>query len=145
MKVLLDTNILLDALTKRVPFFEQAETLFLHVANDRIEGYVTANSILDTYYIAKKHLGDDRAREAIAHLMKVFTVLAVTKRDCTAALGLAMGDFEDAVLLCCGARAGVHMIVSRDAGFQQVQHETVSIVSPIAAIERIEAFITESI
>ncbi|MEL6578674.1 MAG: PIN domain-containing protein, partial [Cyanobacteria bacterium J06621_12] len=55
MKVLVDTNIVLDFLLQREPFFQDAELLFAAIDNGKIVGYVTATTLTDIFYIARKH------------------------------------------------------------------------------------------
>ena len=54
MKIFLDTNILLDALTSREPYNEMAEAIILMITRDEIEGFITANSVADIFYIMRK-------------------------------------------------------------------------------------------
>ena len=56
MKILIDTNIIIDALTGREPFREAAEQIFLLAANQTADMYITASSATDIYYIVRKHL-----------------------------------------------------------------------------------------
>ncbi len=55
MKILVDTNIVIDALTGREPFRESAEQIFLLAANQIEDLYITASSAADIYYLARKH------------------------------------------------------------------------------------------
>jgi len=59
INVLLDTNVILDAVANRVPFNKNAEQIFILAAEQKIKGYITANSLTDIYYIAKKQLEVD--------------------------------------------------------------------------------------
>jgi len=132
MKVLLDTNVVLDVLLVREPHFEDAKALFTLVAAESIRGYVTANSILDTYYVACKRVPKIEARAAIRNLMDMFSVISVEERDCERALLIDLSDFEDAVLLCCGKRADIDVIVTRDAELQNAQYGKIQVVAPDA-------------
>ena len=57
-KVLFDTNIILDIALKRNPFFELASQLFSLIDRKIIEGYITASTVTDIYYISKKEKGE---------------------------------------------------------------------------------------
>ena len=127
MKALLDTNVVLDALAAREPFRKDAEQLFLLAAEERYEGYITANSLTDIWYIASKHLPAEAVREALRNLMQLFPVVNVDGADCEAALDLPMDDFEDALVAVCGRKAGVDYIVTRDEAFLAAQ-------GPVAAL-----------
>ena len=118
MKALLDTNILLDAIASRAPFSEAAQKIFLLAAQGHIEGYITANSMTDIYYITRKSLSDNETREALYNLLQIFNVIDVCGKDCKAALSSPVADFEDAVVSECGKKAQVDFIVTRDEDFQ---------------------------
>lgn len=119
MRVLLDTNILLDAIAAREPFCADAQRIFLLAAQEEIEGIITANSLTDLYCIARKSLPDADVREALRKLFHIFTVADVCGADCEAALDLDMDDYEDAVAVLCGRRAKADCIVTRDVGLLQ--------------------------
>ena len=77
MKVVFDTNVILDAIENRADY-ETAQALILAVARERIDGVVAGSSVTDIYYIAKKHIGDAAAREAISNLLTVFKGLPMS-------------------------------------------------------------------
>ena len=55
MRILADTNVIIDALTSREPWNKSAEEIFLMAANHTIEMYITASSATDIYYLIRKH------------------------------------------------------------------------------------------
>lgn len=55
MKELLDTNVLIDAIAAREPFKDAAQEITMMAANEQIERFITANSIVDIYYVASKN------------------------------------------------------------------------------------------
>lgn len=63
MRALIDTNIVLDFLLEREPFFQDADWLFQAIAAEQIVGHVTATTLTDIFYIARRHTRSiDRAR-----------------------------------------------------------------------------------
>ena len=54
MRVLLDPNIILDEVLRREPFYTDADALFQQTRTGKIIGYVTATSLTDIFYIARK-------------------------------------------------------------------------------------------
>lgn len=116
MRVAFDTNVLLDTILNR-PGREEALRLMLAVAEEEIEGVVSANSITDMYYLARKGIGDRGAREAVAAILEMFDVAAVDGDVCFMALNTHMSDYEDAVLAVCAANANADCIVTRDEAF----------------------------
>ena len=117
MKVLLDTNVVLDAIAKREPFWVNAQKIINLILDNKLEGYVTANSITDIYYIAQKNLSRNDLYNALHSLFKIFDIIDVFGTDCRKALDFPLDDYEDALLAVCGDRAAVDYIVTRDKDF----------------------------
>ncbi len=113
MQALVDTNVIIDALTGREPFREAAEEIFMLAANQIGDLYITASSATDIYYLIRKHLHDTgQAKSAIAKLFELFYLLDSTAEDCREALLLDMKDYEDAVISCCAGRNQMEYIVT---------------------------------
>lgn len=120
MRVLFDTNVVLDLLLARKPHGEAARALTAMVARDEMVGYVGATTVTTIFYVASRHIGTTTAREALGRLLKVFSVAPVTDAVVRDALGSAFEDFEDAVLHEAAIAVGVDAIVTRDAtGFRR--------------------------
>ena len=115
MKLLIDTNVILDALLTREPFYEDAEKVILACAEEKVSGYITASSVTDIYYVVNKELrSPDAAKQALLKLLTLVDVLDVTGTDCEKAFELPMPDYEDALLAYCGKRHKVDLIVTRN-------------------------------
>lgn len=114
-KIAFDTNIVLDAICNRNDA-EVAQQLFMEVAEERAVGVITANAITDIYYIARKYIGSESAKEAIKNLMTLFDIAAVDGEICSDAVCSMMDDFEDAVFAYACKREDVDYIVTRDKG-----------------------------
>lgn len=139
ISVLIDTNVILDAVAHRIPFYENAEKIIMLTAERKIKGYITANSVTDIYYIAKKQLSNELTREALRDLFKIFSVIDVTGGDCEEALDIPLQDYEDAVVVICGGKMRVDYIVTRDDVFLQSENiEDVEVINPIAFLEMVE-------
>ena len=115
MKAIVDTNVILDALTGREPWNKDAEELFLLAAQCRGEYYITANVVTDIYYLLRKHL---KNREVVVGLMsklfQLFMIYDTNAEDCMNALHSHINDFEDAVLSEVAKRNGVDYIITRN-------------------------------
>ncbi len=129
MKIMIDTNVLLDAFLSREPWRENAERIILACADGKLHGCLTASSLTDIYYILNKSLKNpEEVREAIGKIFILFDVLDVTKADCEKALELPIIDYEDALLVHCAKRHKIEMIVSRDEKY--FTSSPVSVISP---------------
>ena len=115
MKILVDTNVIIDALTGREPFRESAEQIFMLAANHIEEMYITAGSATDIYYLIRKYLHNaEQSKNTMSKLYQLFGILDVTANDCQDALLLDMRDYEDAVVSCCAKRNQIDYIVTRN-------------------------------
>ena len=115
MKALLDTCILIDALQAREPFFDDAENLLIADANDEYEGYMTAKTIMDIYYIIHRYLhSDTHTRIHISKLIQLFHICDTTQEDVENALLSDVHDYEDAVMVETAKRIGVDTIITRN-------------------------------
>ena len=129
IRAVLDTNVVLDALTACQPFVKEAEELFSLAESELFKGYVTANSVADIYYLLKKHLRAEDAKEALRHLFTLFSILEVKAADCLKVLDQP-GDFEDALLMTCASRLNrLDYIVTRDKELQKTVG-TIPVINP---------------
>ena len=115
MKILVDTNVIIDALTSREPFKEDAEQIFMLAANRIEDMYITANSATDIYYLVRKYLhSTEQAKSVMSKLYELFHILDVTASDCKEALLTDMSDYEDSVVSCCASHNHIDYIVTRN-------------------------------
>ena len=115
MTTLIDTNVILDALLGREPFYTSAQQIFILTAEEQIEGCITASSVTDIFYLLMRYLHDNtRCKQELSKLLTLFTVLDVNGTDCERALQSSMLDYEDALLSTCGKRAKVDCIITRN-------------------------------
>lgn len=114
MKILIDTNIILDVMGRREPFFKESQAILQLASYGRIKGAITANTVTDIYYIMRKYLEIDDLKTALRNLMELLDVLDVTRAQCIAALGSTMTDFEDALLAQGAQDWGAAYIVTRN-------------------------------
>jgi len=128
MKIVVDTNIVLDILARREPFFEQSQLVMQFIAEGKADGAITANAITDIYYILHKHLDKDTLKAALRGLMELLEIIAVTEDECLAALDLSINDYEDALLSCCARNWKADYIVTRNV--KDFTHSTVKAMTP---------------
>ena len=115
MRALIDTCIVVDVLQNREPFAETAQAIFLAVANHRFDGFLTAKSITDIYYITHRATHSDKeTRRVLSTLFSLFELLDTTGMDCRHALSSNLTDYEDAVMVASAVRANIDCIVTRN-------------------------------
>jgi predicted nucleic acid-binding protein len=115
MKVLLDTNVLLDIVEKREPHFSDSYQVFLKSAKKDIEGIIGVSSVTDVYYVTRKNCKDTkRAVNFIIDMLKIVTPVDSKAVDIMEALKLNFSDFEDAVVSATAAREKADYIITRN-------------------------------
>jgi predicted nucleic acid-binding protein len=115
MRVLIDTNVVLDFLQAREPFVENAVRLFERIDAGEIEGFIAATTITNIYYIVRRIAGRVVAQDAISQVLSDLNICAVDQEILEQALALSFEDFEDAVQYICAVVHNVDLIVTRDA------------------------------
>lgn len=117
MRVLFDTNVLLDVLLEREPHVQVASKLIALVDNRRIEGSICATAATTLYYVGAKDLGRKRAHDHVRTLLSLFEVAPVDRNVLQRALDDdGFNDYEDAVAHAAAHAAGVGAIVTRNGG-----------------------------
>jgi predicted nucleic acid-binding protein len=114
VKVLIDTNVILDVLLARKPHVEASTGVLALVEEGQIQGLVGATTITTIHYLCTKAVGRRKAKEHIGHLLSLVEVAPVTRVVLVDALASKLVDYEDAVLHEAGRHIGVDGIVTRD-------------------------------
>ena len=90
MRVLLDTNVVLDFVLIRQPFFAEADEIFIRLQNSEFEAFVSAVTPINVFYTTRKEKGKDVAFHAIAELLKLAQIARCNKNVFQNALSLRM-------------------------------------------------------
>lgn len=115
MKILIDTNIVIDALASREPWNEYAEKIFLMAANNIIDMYITASAATDIYYLIRKYLHNtETARQIMGKLYSLVGILEVKEENLVEALASPITDYEDAVVEQVARRSDMECIITRN-------------------------------
>ena len=119
MRVLFDTNILLDALLAREPFVSDAAFLLEAVESKRIEGFISATTLTNIHYLVRRQTkSTETAITAVTRLLALMDVCTVDRQVLEQAILLKLANFEDVVQVACAISTGVEVIVTRDvSGF----------------------------
>ena len=120
MKILLDTNIVLDLLLQREPFCNDAKTIFELIELNKISGYLCATSITTIYYLISKSNNKSQADIIIEKLLQHFNIADVNKNVLLKSLQNNGKDFEDSVIYTSAEYFNIDAIITRDRkGFKQ--------------------------
>lgn len=114
MKLLLDTNVVLDVILARPPWAQEAAPLLSAVEEGRAEGYVAAHTITTIHYIVAREKGRRLAATAVTDLLRIVHVVPLGDADFQQALVLRLGDFEDAVQAAAALKIGADYLITRN-------------------------------
>jgi predicted nucleic acid-binding protein len=114
VRVFLDTDIILDLLLQREPYFDAAARLFLLLQQERIEGCVSPLIFSNLFYILRKERSGPEAFSILRRLRLLTRVLRVDEETLDAALSSSFSDFEDAIQYYAALEYDVHAIVTRN-------------------------------
>ena len=133
MRAILDTNVVVDVLQRREPWFQDGAVIFRAIANKQVTGCLTAKQIADLHFFSRKQFKgeenvDARARQVVGKILSLFELIDTLGIDCQNALGINNGDYEDAILIESAARAGVEYIVTRNPAHYKTS--SVQVYSP---------------
>ena len=135
MKVLIDTNVVLDFLCKREGFYEDAARIMKYCEVNKITGVISALTIPNIVYIMRKELDAQKTRDVIEKLQLVFTIADLKSDDIKKALSMNFKDFEDALQSACASRIKADYIITRN--IRDFINSKVTAIKPTELLERI--------
>ena len=115
MKIYFDTDIIIDVLKRREPFYENSNMIFMLAVDGIIDGIVCTSAVADIYYLSRKQYDDTRTTTNI-----IFDILEIIKpvdtlvNDIFSAAELDFQEFEDAVIASIAQREKADYIITRD-------------------------------
>ena len=119
-RVLLDTNVVLDVLTDRRPWVEDASRIWCAHERGQCVAYLSATTLTDIHYVAQRLSSAEKANKAIDLCLRTFEIAGVDRATLEIASHLTGGDFEDNVQIACIQQAQLDGVVTRDAdGFSE--------------------------
>lgn len=114
IRVLLDTNIIIDFLTDRQPFSLHATDIFRQARTKSIELFTSSHSFATTHYIMKKLLPEKELRSVLTKLNQHLQILPVTEKEIQHALSSSHQDFEDSIQIFTALTGNIDYIVTRN-------------------------------
>ena len=114
-KILIDTNVLIDYILEREPFFDDAMRVISSCIDGRVKGYIAAHSISNMFFILRKDFTIKERREILSNLCTIFEVEGIDKSKLMLALSNEkFSDFEDCLQMECAKSYGAEYIVTRN-------------------------------
>lgn len=136
MRALLDTDVNLDFVLQRQPFFTEADEIFLRCSNGEFDAYICDITPINIFYIGRKEFGRQKAIQAIADLLAMAKICSVDKSFLQAALTSPITDYEDAVQHECALAENLDAIVTRNT--KDYKNASVKVYSPIEFLQYLQ-------
>lgn len=115
MKVMCDTNIFLDVLLDREPFFDYSARVLRLCESGQIDGFVTAACVTDIFYIVHSNLhSNEAAYHALGKVLEIVNVCDVTALNVLEAFHQKKSDFEDCLVAICAKSIGCDYLITRN-------------------------------
>ena len=130
MRILFDTNIIIDIIQKREPFFKDSLKTFEYAINNYIDCLIPASSVADIYYILKRaKMSSKEIKDALIKLSQIVTFADLNENDIYNALNNeSMGDIEDAIISEIAKRNDAGLIITRNT--KDFKNSLVRAISP---------------
>lgn len=114
MKILIDTNVLLDVLTERDGFWEDSLAVWDLCRNEKVDGFISALSVPNIIYIMRKTLTPEKTEDMIRKMSILFEIVDLKASDIIEAAQMLVRDFEDGVQMSTAKRIQADYIVTRN-------------------------------
>lgn len=135
MKILIDTNVILDVLCDRPAFSDTSSKIWKYCEVKQVEGYISALSVPNIVYILRKELTPEKTKDMIQKIMMIFGVVELKSIDLKNAAEMLTCDFEDALQMCCASRIKADYICTRN--IKDFKSSKVPAFKPSELLERI--------
>ena len=114
MRVLLDTNVLLDSLLQRTPWCAESDELLRRASPGRLDLAVVSLTLANLYFVGRRFVGNERARAEVRRIATAFEILPVKRQTILDADALSGADFEDNIQMAAALTGGIDAIVTRN-------------------------------
>ena len=116
MVLLIDSNVIMDVILNREPFFEKSYRITEMCKNEEVDAYLAAHTITNAYYSLRKHFSIDERRDIIIALFTVYQIVSIDSEKLLNALNnREFKDFEDCLQVECAKSIKADYIITRDA------------------------------
>ena len=128
MRLLLDTNVLIDFYAQREPFCQSAKKLLIMRAFGDAELWASAKSFTDIFYVLRKDADSASIQRAFEESFQGLQLCGVDGSDVTLAAHMKWNDFEDCLVYICAQKVKADYLITRDKnGFERA---AIPVLSP---------------
>jgi predicted nucleic acid-binding protein len=136
MKVLFDTDVLLDVFLKRDPFFEDSSQLVGFAEQSKVEGWLCGTTVTTIHYLLAKALTPKDAENYVSDVLKIFHIATITRAVLEGALESGFSDYEDAVIHQSAIQANLEAILTRN--LKDLKKSDLPVYSPAEFLKAID-------
>ena len=135
MRILLDTDVIMDFIMKRTPFSDDADRVIELCMENNIDGCIAAHAIPNLHYILRKHLTLQQRRDVLLQLCRMFIVVGIDAAKIESALqNDDFTDFEDCLQVECAKDFSADFIITRN--IKDYHDSVVPVVIPSEFLEK---------
>ena len=128
MRVLVDTNVIIDWLLNRVKNGKDAETAMRYIIAGNAEGYVTSHSLTDLYFCIRKEFSKQDRQKLLRFIVSKFHIISEDEIDFkTVLLEEDLADLEDSLQMQCAKKENLDYIITEN--IKDFLNSTVKVLS----------------
>ena len=137
MVILIDTNVALDFLTMRQPYYKEASDIIRICADEKVQGYIAFHSLPNIFYILRKNYSETDRRKMLKKLCFVLRVTGAShEKVCDARGNTKFSDFEDCLQYECAEEISADYIITRNV--QDFRYSEVKAITPKELLDMVE-------
>ncbi|MCG2715175.1 MAG: PIN domain-containing protein [Candidatus Marinimicrobia bacterium] len=127
-KIFIDTDIILDLLAERQPFYKNAAAIFTLIDRGKVKGFTSPIVFANLHYILSKQLSQKYAIQNLKKLRTLIKIVPVDERIIDLSLESDFKDYEDAIQYNAAISAGISTLITRN--IKDYKNPTITVCSP---------------
>ena len=137
LRILFDTNVIMDFIVNRKPFSDEAERVIELCMEKGFNCYIAAHTIPNLFYILRNHLSLEKRREILLEICKMFIIITVDSKKIVSSLSNSgFTDFEDCLQFECAQEINADYILTRNLA--DFSSSTISVIEPKYLVEKLQ-------
>ncbi|MCW7490963.1 type II toxin-antitoxin system VapC family toxin [Leptospira meyeri] len=112
--VYLDSDVIIDYLYAREPFFQESVQLISLIENKKIKGSISSLIIWNIFYILAKYTNEKSARELIKEFKTIIEIIPIDEKIIDLGLNSSIKDFEDSIQYFAAKSKKIKYIITRN-------------------------------
>jgi predicted nucleic acid-binding protein len=136
-KVFIDTDVIIDLLAKRKPFYKRAVILFTLIDRELINAFTSPVVFANLYYILSKKLSRKAAITNLKKLRNFLNIIPVDEKIIDIALDSKFSDYEDAIQYNAAMSSEISILITRN--IKDYKNAAITVCSPDEYLKMIRA------